>query len=87
MKLHEINHILSTVDMLHVFLDKTTGHEIANNINAWSRSTTYRKLKKLRKMGLLSRMEATTKNGKQSHVWFITELGHAFLESYQPLPF
>lgn len=61
----------------------TTGHQVAKNIKSWSRSTTYRKLSKMQKLGLIQYVGEEHDNPR----WIITNKGRYEMERQLRLPF
>jgi CTP-dependent riboflavin kinase len=84
MSLSEIQAVLLVIDTIAMLTTRvTTGNQIAKNLkNRWSRATTYRKLKKMERMGLVTHIETLS-----GHEWLITDKGVKVLERFNELPF
>jgi predicted transcriptional regulator len=67
-----------------MFMDKpVTGHLLAKMLTfTFSRATTYRKLNKMEKMGLIRVSSGDAPNG-----WALTDKGVDLWENYNELPF
>jgi predicted transcriptional regulator len=67
-----------------MFMDNAvTGHLLAKMLTfSWSRATTYRKINKMEKMGLIRVSYGDIKYG-----WELTDKGNALWENYNELPF
>lgn len=82
MKLSHIMIILKRLRILHEYTElNVSGHRVADELRySWSRATTYRKLSKCEKLGLIG--YADTGNSME---WVITPKGRSFMEDYREL--
>lgn len=84
MDLSQIQKILRVIRAMRQVGLKTSGHQVAKNIASWSRSTTYRKLDKMKKLGLIKYGSVMYSERDQ---WLITSLGNETLQEQMELPF
>lgn len=80
MRLDEIVSLIRTIQFLVMIYGETTRHRVAKNINSVSRSTVYRRVGKLEKMGLV-RLKSS--NG-ESQI-FVTEKGNNLVTEFREL--
>lgn len=81
--IHKITVILNAMHVLE-FLegDGCTGNQIAKQVKSFSRSTVYRTLPKMEKIGLINKVEC-----EFGTYWHVTDRGVEFWSSLNELPF
>lgn len=83
MRLDEMIIILSRIKFFINYMEtRTVGNQIAKSLVwSWSRATTYRKLKKMERIGILYTEEHST-----GIEYFLTDKGEEFWRKYHELP-